>query len=177
MPLCTPASMSGELLVGFRMTLFTALLPTRLVWWWVEDLGSSPSSTGNGCGVCVKVGAVWGEVGWLPSGKASLAFVWLKVLLLKEPMWPVLHPCCFCFQPWEHLGFASGPHKEAPQLHSPSLGHFFLLPPLPQNLDLQGCHTFASKWRAAGTKCFGHIPLAGGAFPPKSTENVLHERS
>lgn len=100
MPLCTPASTSGELPVGVRVTPFLAPPTTRLVWRWVEDVWSSLASTGIGCVVC---GVWWGWGGLGRGGylleKPLMAFVWLKVLLLKEPMWPVLHPCCFVFGP------------------------------------------------------------------------------
>lgn len=88
--------------------------------------------------------------------KALGAFVWQKVHLLKGPTWPVQHPCCFCFQPWEHLGFASSHTKKSLNCISPSPHppHHHL------HSNLQGCLTFASKWRAAGTKCLCHILLA-----------------
>lgn len=62
MPLCTPASTSGELPVGVRVTSFAAPPTTRLVWRWVEDVWSSLASTGIGCVVCGEVGVGWGGV-------------------------------------------------------------------------------------------------------------------
>lgn len=89
----------------------------------------------------------WPEWGGGTFWRSLRAFVWLKVLLLREPTWPVLHPCCFCFQAWEHLGFASGLTKKSLNCISPGP-----LPPFPtckaashlhQNEELQGQNVFA----------------------------------
>lgn len=84
--------------------------------------------------------------------KPSVLLCGRRCIYWKGPTWPVEHSCCFCFQPLRTFGICVGPHKEIPQLHFPPTRS-----PSPPSPNLQGCLTFASKWRAAGTKCFCHI--------------------
>lgn len=89
--------------------------------------------------------------------RRGCSFVWQELCYWRGPVWPVQHPCWFCFQPWEHLGFVLGLTKKSLNCISPR-------PPFPP-LNLQGCLTFASKWSPAGTKCLCHIlQAAKGPF-------------
>lgn len=50
------------------------------------------------------------------------------VHLLRGTAWLVQHPCCFCFPPWEHLGFASGRTKKSLNCVSPFISLVLNLP-------------------------------------------------
>lgn len=94
----------------------------------------------------------WPARGGKFSVKAFSAFVWQKVHLLKGANVAGAAPMLFLFSGLRTFGICVGPHKEIPQLHFPRS-------PSPVQ-NLQGCLTFASKWRAAGTKCL--LPYFSG---------------
>lgn len=157
---------------------FTAPPTTRPVWRWVEDVGSSLASTGIGCVVCLEVGVAWGEVGWLPSGKAPHGFCVAEGAFIERANVAGAAPMLFLFSALRTFGICVRASQRSSSIAFP-----------PSSPTSSSSHPSPKFWTCrAATHLHQNEELQGqnasaiflwqeGPFFPESAESVLHERS
>ena len=141
-----------------ELPLGVTLFITQLVTKKSSSTTSAPISTGSMMAeVVVSVNSHQREEGEYPGGtvrrESPRCFCVTEGASIEGAYVAGAAPMLFLFSALRTFGICFGPHKEIPQLHFP-------WSPSPPHSNLHNCLTFASKWRAAGTKCLCHILLA-----------------